>query len=291
MNRIFTSVLCALAIGGCASTSKRNFSIETLKKLPVQQKQIPIKKPKTQRKASIRGKVNPQKVIREANEDAKRNPVLASYQNGAMIYKWEPSSLYQVYTTPLRITDVVFEKGEVIKSITGGDTTRWQVVQSSSGSEFEKIPHIIIKPYDANLNTNLVVMTDRRTYHLEIHSLKSGDYMPSVQWKHPKLRAKPSYLHPFDKTPSQLDFGYHFVAKEKPSWMPLRVFDDGEKTYVEFPKSVMNREMPAFFRLSKSREAEIVNFRTVDNLYIVDGLIDLAELRIGSDERVGIERL
>jgi type IV secretion system protein VirB9 len=90
-----------------------------------------------------------------------------------------------------------------------------------------------------------------------------------------------------------LNFKYHFITQKKPSWMPIRAFDDGQKTYVEFPRSTKAREMPGLFILSNSGGTEIVSYRSSGSFYVVDQLVDVLELRLGSEsqEIVGIERL
>jgi type IV secretory pathway VirB9-like protein len=44
---------------------------------------------------------------------------------------------------------------------------------------------VLVKPSRADITTNLVITTDRRTYMLE---LRSGEkpYMPSVAWAYPQ---------------------------------------------------------------------------------------------------------
>jgi type IV secretion system protein VirB9 len=45
--------------------------------------------------------------------------------------------------------------------------------------------HILVKPTRPDLVTNLVINTDRRTYHLELRSAEKT-YMASVSWAYPQ---------------------------------------------------------------------------------------------------------
>jgi type IV secretion system protein VirB9 len=137
-----------------------------------------------------------------------------------------------------------------------------------------------------------------------MHSLEHVPYQASVTWKYPASSviidnsAAPSTKEVKPLTPmsgvgsKQLNFNYHFVASERPTWMPRRVFDDGHKTYIEFPESMQDSEAPILYGLSKAKEQEIVNYRSYRNFLIIDHLIDLAELTVGGKVamNIGIER-
>ena len=68
-----------------------------------------------------------------------------------------------------------------------------------------------------------------------------------------------------------------------PPWAPLRVFDDGRKTFVQFPPQARHYELPPLFALEHPDDAtgELVNYRRAGDFLIVDGLVVAAELRAG----------
>ena len=81
-----------------------------------------------------------------------------------------------VYTSkilcrPMRVTDVILEPGEVVTSVFPGDTARWTFVPGRSGSGENERLHVMIKPLMADISTNLVVTTDRRTYNVDLVSV------------------------------------------------------------------------------------------------------------------------
>ena len=246
----------------------------------------------------------PQEVISNANKQASQQPVSSNYFNAGMIFDWEADRLYQIYTKPERITDIALEVGENLLSVAGGDSQRWSISESQSGKDHNARRHILVKPHQLGISNNLVVTTDRRTYHIEMHSLESVPYQASVSWKYPSSSiiinngqgdnfkdSKP--LTPMAGVGSkQLNFNYHFIASTRPSWMPRRVFDDSHKTYIEFPESMQDTEAPVLYGLSRSKDQEVLNYRRYRNFYIIDHLIDTAELSVGgkSPTKVGIER-
>lgn len=63
-----------------------------------------------------------------------------------------------------------------------------------------------------------------------------------------------------------------------PPWKPVAV-------YVEFPRGIVQGEMPPIFVLGADGEAQIVNSRIHQHILIVDRLFGAAELRLGSGDR------
>jgi len=77
-----------------------------------------------------------------------------------------------------------------------------------------------------------------------------------------------------------LHFDYQ-ISGDRPAWRPLRAFDDGRQTYVEFPASLAVGEAPPLFLVDRRGEAQLVNYRVQGRFYVVDRIFDTAELRLG----------
>ena len=145
------------------------------------------------------------------------------------------------------------------------------------------------KPFSAGLITNLVITTDRRAYHVRLVSTASTA-LSSMRWTYPqdellalKRRAEAAQAAAPVATGlaiENLHFNY-VMSGDKPAWRPLRVFDDGAKTFVEFPASLANGEAPPLFIVGADGKAELVNYRLRDRFYVVDRIFDAAELRLG----------
>ncbi len=174
-----------------------------------------------------------------------------------------------------------------------GDTVRWNIGVMKSGSGDDAKTHIIIKPLDEDIETNLIVTTDRHVYQLR---LRSGLYhMPSVSWNYPQevraqfdemLKKKESELPVVSL--EQVRFTYD-IAGDNYDWKPLKVFDDGVKTFIQMPRAMKSSESPVFFVLSDDGEPTIANYRVKGDYYIIDRLFKEAELRVGKEDRVTIE--
>ena len=66
---------------------------------------------------------------------------------------------------------------------------------------------------------------------------------------------------------------------------PVRVFDDGKKTYIQISEAARNREAPVLVVVGPDGKQEMVNYRAKDGMYIVDRLFERAELILGSGKK------
>ena len=112
--------------------------------------------------------------VAAANKAALREPASAGFVGAVQVYPYNDGSLYRLYAAPERITDIALQPGETITSVAAGDTVRWTVGDTTSGSGAEQRMHIFVKPFSAGLRTNLVITTSRRVYHLALESRPTG---------------------------------------------------------------------------------------------------------------------
>ncbi len=230
--------------------------------------------------------------VGKANAEARVEPGEHGYRSAIEQYAWAEGALYQVYAAPGQVTDIALEPGEALVGpgpVAAGDTVRWIIGDTVSGAGPSRRVHLLVKPTRPDISTNLVINTDRRTYHLELRATPAI-YMASVSWTYPAdaliaLRAGPAdeeRTAPVASAidPAALDFRYR-IAGDKVGWRPLRVFADGRQTFVEFPAGIASEEMPPIFLLNESGEAELVNYRVSGRYMIVDRLFDRAVMRLG----------
>ena len=126
----------------------------------------------------------PSERVTGANAAARVEPVKDGYINAIQVYPYTKGALYQLYAAVNQVTDIALEAGEKLVSVSAGDTVRWVVGDTTSGEGKDAQVHILVKPIGADLETNLVITTDRRTYHLEMRS-SDKTYMASVSWTYP----------------------------------------------------------------------------------------------------------
>ncbi|HFS0969457.1 TPA: P-type conjugative transfer protein TrbG [Pseudomonas aeruginosa] len=238
--------------------------------------------------------------VSRANLDARVAPTREGYINAIQVWPYSDGALYQVYTSPGRVTAINLQAGEELVTVAAGDTVRWIVGDTSSGSGDELRVSVLVKPTRVDLKTNLVITTTRRTYLIELTSTEQA-WMASVSWDYPKDRmlalqrrataAKAAAPVDAGLTLEQLRFRYA-INGSNPSWKPLRAFDDGRKVYIQFPAGIAQGELPPLFVIGPEGDGQLVNYRFRPPYYIVDRLFGAAELRLGADKGdvVRIER-
>jgi type IV secretion system protein VirB9 len=226
--------------------------------------------------------------VENANIAARVEPRKDGYYNSIQIYPWSEGALYQVYAAPGQITDIALEPGESLTGagpIAAGDTARWIIGDTESGSGATRRVHVLVKPTRTDISTNLVITTDRRTYMLE---LRAGEnpYMPAVAWAYPQVAPQRSSVPATPIIPAVAARHYRYgLTGDSPPWRPVSVYDNGRRVYVEFPRGIIQGEMPPIFVIGSNGEPEIVNSRIYQNILIVDRLFGAAELRLGSGNR------
>ena len=227
--------------------------------------------------------------VESANAAARVQPRREGYYNAIQIYPWSEGALYQVYAAPGQITNIALEPGESLTGagpIAAGDTARWIIGDTESGSGVTRRVHVLIKPSRPDITTNLVITTDRRTYMLE---LRSGPkpYLPAVAWAYPRsATANGQGIPATPVIPIVAARNYRYgLTGDNPPWKPVSVYDDGRRVYVEFPRGIVQGEMPPIFVIGPEGEAQIANTRIYRNILIVDRLFGAAELRLGSGKQ------
>ncbi len=312
------TTLVLFTLGGCATQNTRNLSAddklaytkairaEAKKPEPIVVKETVTVPSPGQLRPMPRG-VRGQKdnkpahlVIEAANKQARQLPNRDGYYNAVMTFDYDEGALYRIYTAPLRQTDIMLQPGErMISQPGGGDTTRWKIGSAISMNNGEEQQHLLVKATRPGIYTNLTIFTDRRTYHIELESFKET-YMAAVNWNYPNDSWN-AYNKRLSETKkenrladdgridlSKASFSYEVKVKEgSPEWTPVRVFDNGLKTYIEFPNIVGVTDAPVLY-VKKYGRQQIVNYRPVGRYFIVDGVFPRYELRVGIKDNFDI---
>ncbi|WP_176597262.1 P-type conjugative transfer protein TrbG [Sphingobium sp. 15-1] len=247
---------------------------------------------------------DPRSRVGAANAAARVQPVRDGFLNAIQQYPWTDGALYQVYAAPGQVTDIALQEGEQLVGagpVAAGDTVRWIIGDTVSGSGATARVHILVKPTRSDLATNLVINTDRRTYHLELRAT-AATYMASVSWTYPhdalialqvrNAAAASAAPAATGVNVAALNFRYRIEGDRAP-WRPVRAFDDSVQVFIEFPAGISQGEMPPLFVTGAAGDAELVNYRVHGRYMVVDRLFAAAELRLGdkrSEQRVRIVR-
>lgn len=229
-------------------------------------------------------------------------------QDGRVLYSYG-AGLPSVVCAPLRVCIIELQPGErLVGEPHIGDSVRWNISPALFGHGDSETTVIVLKPQNPGLDTNLLVTTDRRAYYLRLLS-KPEDYVARVAFAYPEDENKNAkwqeqltkqkeqeQKNTIAKLPSSsvdaLYFDYKVKSKSE-SLKPVRVFDDGQKTFIQIGRETQTREAPVLVVLGRDGKQEMVNYRVKGDMYIVDRLFDRAELVLGTGkkaQKVEIER-
>jgi type IV secretion system protein VirB9 len=228
------------------------------------------------------------------------------YSHAALVYIYHPDDVYEVFAQPLRVCDLVMEPNERVTEIPYvSDSERWVLGAGVSYDNGAPIQHVYVKPELHGISASLIINTDRRVYRIILRSF-SDVHMPLVRWRYnpgmpnnyiPSPQAQSAGKNP-DNAPADnsfsgidprfLSFNYRVLYGffNKPVWLPNLVFDDGSKTFIQFPELVLQRELPAVFENRK----DILNYRVTGNLIVIDKLIENITVKIGRTEVTVIKK-
>lgn len=233
--------------------------------------------------------------IARANREALTTSRTDRFVGGEQVFAWGPGRIYEVRAAPLRVTVLSFVPGEAIVAKAAGDTVRWQIGETTSGSGAARRAHVVLKPLSKGLATDLVLTTTRRVYLIALRSGPPETFNAAVTWdvaQAPSL-SPPSPPPPTDpaarvaspppaRPAGPIDADYDIAPKgHAPAWTPVAVFNDGTRTFIALPAAAATGEAPALFGVAPDGERQMVNYRQAHGVLIVDQVLERAELRLG----------
>ena len=166
----------------------------------------------------------------------------------------------------LKLCQVELQSGEVLTDDPlAADRERWDVDHTASGNTAV----VLVKPKECDVSTNLLIVTDRRRYVVDLEAPACrgtnprAEYMVGIRFWYPD-----DVLHP-ERAPSALDgmlvdlrsvnTDYRWGQSRRVTWTPARIFDDGKRTFIQFGPEARNGEMPVLYALTDDGTRELVN--------------------------------
>lgn len=157
------------------------------------------------------------------------------------------------------------EPGEVISSrgVKPGDKVRWVIDVARSGEGATAQWHVIVKPRELDIETNVVIMTNRRVYDVVIKATADENYIHRMGFYYPQelietaeateqaAATSNANVVGSDADPTKLNFNYKITSNRyaaRTPMIPLRVFDNGKHTWIQLDGKVKNYEAPEIGR-------------------------------------------
>jgi type IV secretion system protein TrbG len=202
-----------------------------------------------------------------------------------------------IICNPSTVCMLELEKTEQIQHIDYLQNNGWDITPPQNGSNL-----ITIHPTAPNLQTNALISTNKRIYNIKLQSTASR-YMSLVSFSYPandKEKWDSYYMinnikAKADEKKQQVaarnaqatnnnqanDYSYSFIGNA--SFKPTSIWNDGVKTYIQLPKSVLSGELPIFQNINKLGMTKLVNQRydAVKNIIEIDFKVVKGQLKLG----------
>ncbi len=224
-----------------------------------------------------------------------------NYKDGTFFYQYNENLVYEIYAQPYHLTDIILERGEIVKGTPffSEDESVWELTAGVSvdPETGEDVQHFFVKPAYAKLDSSLIIITDKRVYHLRVKSF-ADIHMAIVKFSYPQRKnvyAQPKvdssrtvendFLRISNPELLSFDYKIKYSIHRKPEFLPKRVYDDGEQTYIQVNEIVLQKKLPVLF----NEKNEIENYSVKKNVFVVPRLVNKLTLRLGK-EKVVIEK-
>ena len=208
-------------------------------------------------------------IIKDNNSRAREKITSNANFDGSMAhYVYDRTKKYDVFLTPLNITDIRLKASENVVNITLGDPTMWiaESVQSTEGENL--ITHILLRPRNINIQTDCMVITDERVYYFNL--ISTGDtHLTALEFVYPYDEKKgKGYSSSNSINVSDLNFNYNIEGNG--GYKPKRVYSDTTRTYIQFDNSFSKISItPTLYLKDRDGEESLVNFSIKGITYIV----------------------
>lgn len=202
-------------------------------------------------------------------------------------YIYNPNQVYRYLGHYTYQGFIEFSGDEKIGTISMGNPTAWMFQQLNN--------RLFLKPIgEGNSETNMTVITDKRVYQFELTAknakgVDDQDLIFVAKFVYPDEKDDDKNIKQFPKTPASDDpdlrnlalYNFNYQYTGEPAIAPIKVFDNGQFTYFQFPDK--SADIPAIFSVDSSGFESLVNFRATSNYIIVEKLAPQFTLRNGSD--------
>lgn len=220
---------------------------------------------------------------------ALQRPSHSDYDRRIQYVDYNPDEVVQVNVAAGFVTDLCFSAEETVKSYVTGFSSAWDFAASGN--------HLFLKPKDEEATTNLVVVTDKRTYNFQVQLIQTPAVATyQLKFRYPLEEAAKKAAEEKKKRDEELlahqkreadarrrlaanyDYTMNFgAAAASRSIAPVRAWDDGRFTYLQFRA---NADFPLVYRVTEEGES-LLNSHVEGQLLVIHGIYPSFVLRAG----------
>ena len=228
--------------------------------------------------------------------NAEITPLKGNFDPRVRIVDYNPQNVIKLSTFFGVSTHVQFGDGETIRDVAVGDDQAWNIKPRGS--------HLFIKPQATHADTNVTVITDKRTYQFAL-IVQPRPRRDSSAWSDPNLIFSLTFRYPdeeaarvaaesrknavkdrlgeikgklSDANKEGQNFDYWVAGSEEIS--PTAARDDGRFIYLTFSN---NRDMPAVYSVDTVGNEALINTNVIEgNTIVIQRLVPSLMLRKGT---------
>lgn len=225
--------------------------------------------------------------------DEAAKPTAAPKENRIVTYNYSPDIIFRLLTLPEMHTHIQLAEDEgVVETPVVGDSMQWRV---SGGPR-----NLYVKPLRYDLETSMTLVTNKRTYQIQLVSGKSatGEAYQKVSFLYPdrdleiklrkeaeagaveaeKVRLADQVVVP-NLDPTTLDFGFDIAGKA--SFTPTAAYTNGKFTFLVMPDT---QDSPAVFLLDDAQNPSLINYQVKGRMIVVERAAQRLLLKLGAAE-------
>ena len=204
---------------------------------------------------------------------ALHHPTKSSFDTRIRYTPYNARDVVQLNTVIGIATHVVLEEGEQYMTHAFGDANAYAFAVEKN--------HLFLKPKAENADTNLAVVTDRRSYHFRL------TFQPSIQssavyqlaFTYPENLKKAALENSFENLGHDCNLNYTMSGDKDIA--PLHAWDNGTFTYFKFADQ---KDLPVIYMVDADDEESMVNRHSMgeaSNIVVVHKVHDRWILRLG----------
>jgi len=229
---------------------------------------------------------------------AEISPERGAFDARVRVVDYNPQNVVRLTTFYGVSTHVQFGDGETILDIASGDDDAWKMIPRSGN-------HLFIKPKATEADTNLTVVTTKRTYQFAL-IVRPVDRQNDKAWRDPNLIFSLSFRYPDEILAKQQadalalqkkadkrsidqrfeqskldgpDTNFDYWVAGAPEVSPTAVKDNGQFMRLQFTN---NRDIPAFFEEDSDGNEHKVASNVEGNEVVVHRMYRKLVMRKGS---------
>lgn len=221
----------------------------------------------------------------------------------AVIFDYNELKQYNIRTKLGYITDIQLRSGEKLQDIVAGDTERWMV----SSANIAGTVHVYVKPLQKNVKTNIIVISDARSYRFvatsadiyddivifnnvplsekEKAAVEAAAAKAKVSDAKEKIRKYREYTEKYN-----WEYEFKKIKDVSQELLPVEIYNTKTKTYIKLPNE-NNQELPIIYRENLNGKLSLINYRMRDGYMVIDAVMSKMRLVYGENSYITIENL